>query len=236
MSEKWGFLTNHALVLAYIVWHPDSIVREVASGVGITERATLAILRELDEEGIVERHRDGRRNRYSVNFERLSVYRQIGTVALTPRVFVDGIIRALLQTSGYGADGGNGVAPVPPDSGALDPRVGRWGFFTNHALLVLSLAQDNTGTVRELAQSVGVTERAIVAILNQLEAEDIIVRSREGRRNRYAIDFDAIRGFQRWSPGAWQLPRELVDVAVGGLQAMARDGVMPARATAPAST
>jgi DNA-binding MarR family transcriptional regulator len=226
MSEKWSFLTNHALVMIYVVRHHDSIVREVSAGVGITERATLAILRELDEEGIVERHRDGRRNRYAVNFERLAAYRRAGTAALTPRSFVDGLIQTLLAMSNY-RSGENGAAPTMPDSGALDPRVGDWGFLTNHALLLLSLAQDNTGTVRELAQSVGITERAVVAILNQLEDEGIVLRQREGRRNRYTIDFEALRRFSRWSPGSWSFPPELIDMTVTGLRAIASDQSAP---------
>ncbi len=167
MAESWGFLTNHALVLVYVVRHHDSTVREISAGVGVTERATLAILRELDGERIVERHRDGRRNRYSVNFERLAAYRRRGTVSLTPRIFVDGLINTLLsisETHGPASAPSNGSV----DSGAQEPTLGRWGFFTNHALLLLSIAMDNTSTVREMALSIGVTERAVVAILNQL--------------------------------------------------------------------
>jgi DNA-binding MarR family transcriptional regulator len=216
---SWGFLTNHALVLIYVVRHPDSTVREISDGVGVTERATLAILRELDEDGIVERHKEGRRNRYSVNFDALAAYRREGTVALTPRAFVDGLIGTLLTISNY--HGRNGPSPEEaPDSGALEPRLGSWGFFTNHALLLLSVAMDNTATVREIAASMGVTERAVVAILNQLEDDRIIIRNREGRRNSYTIDFDGLRAFPRWSPGEWQLPPELVSVAIDGLRAL----------------
>src|SRR3954454_14826248 len=97
MAQTWGFLTNHALILIYVIRHHDSTVREVSAGVGITDRATLAILRELDANGIVGRHRVGRRNTSSVNFEKLSAYRRQGTVALTPRGFVDGLISTLLS-------------------------------------------------------------------------------------------------------------------------------------------
>src|SRR6478672_6653714 len=99
MSSNWGFLTNHALILIYVTGHRDSTVRDIAEAVGVTERATLAILRELDLEGIVERHRDGRRNTYALNFERLAAYRREGTVTLAPREFVDGLIGALLSLS-----------------------------------------------------------------------------------------------------------------------------------------
>ena len=60
-----------------------------------------------------------------------------------------------------------------------------------------------------------------MAILNQLEDEGIVVRQREGRRNTYVIDFDALHAFPRWSPGDWELPPQLVDVAVAGLRALA---------------
>ena len=218
--SSWGFLTNHALVLIYIIRHSDSTVREISAGVGVTERATLAILRELDDEGIVARHKEGRRNTYAVNFDRLAAYRREGTVQLTPRPFIDGLIRILLQISS--SEGSrNGSRPEPPDSGALEPRTGSWGFLTNHALLLLSIALDNTSTVREMAASVGITERAVVAILNQLEDGGIILRSRMGRRNSYSIDFEALRHFPRWSPGAWRFPSELINITVEGLRAIA---------------
>ena len=225
MAQTWGFLTNHALVLVYVVRHNGATVREIAGGVGVTERATLAILRQLSDEGIVDRRRDGRRTTYTVNFERMAAYRRVGTISLTPREFVDGMIRALLAISGY--HGGNGAGPAAdlPDSGALDPKVGTWGFFTNHALLLLSISMDNGSTVRDMAQAVGVTERAVVAILNQLEDENIIVRRKQGRRNSYAIDFEELHAFPRWSPGEWPLPPELVDMAVRGLRALAARSV-----------
>lgn len=236
MTQNWGFLTNHALVLVYVVRHSGATVREIAAGVGVTERATLAILRQLSDEGIVERSRDGRRTMYTVNFERLAAYRRAGTVALTPRAFVDGLIKTLLAISNYHSRNGVTPAAAMPDSGALDPTVGSWGFFTNHALVLLAIAMDHRGTVRDIAQSVGVTERAIVAILNQLEADSIITRQKQGRRNSYSIEFDAMHDFPRWSPGGWPLPRELIDMAVLGLRSLsARSTEAGARAPVPAT-
>ena len=58
--QTWSFLTNHALVLVFVIRQPDSTVRQIAEGVRITERATLAILRQLSDDRIVERRRDGR--------------------------------------------------------------------------------------------------------------------------------------------------------------------------------
>ncbi len=220
-QQRWGFLTNHALVMIYVVRHPGATVREIAAGVGVTERATLEILRLLGDEGIVERAREGRRNTYAVNFEAMAAYRREGTVQLTPREFVDGLIGTLLAMSNYHR-GDSAPKAELPDSGALEPKTGGWGFFTNHSLLLLAIVLEPGATVREMAVSMGVTERAVVAILNQLEDEGIIIRERMGRRNSYTIDFEALHAFPRWSPGEWELPEQLVDIAVKGLETIAK--------------
>ena len=67
MSEpSWSFLTNHAYVLRKIATAPELTLREVASMVGITERAVQRIVAELEEGGYLIRAREGRRNRYVV--------------------------------------------------------------------------------------------------------------------------------------------------------------------------
>jgi len=224
-TQTWGFLTNHALLLIYVVRHSESTVREISAGLCITDRATLAILRQISEDGIIERHRNGRRNTYAVNFDRLAAYRREGTVALTPRLFVDALIQTLLNIAEYHgmASRSGNVEASEVDSGALDPQIGAWGFFTNHALLLLSIAMDNASTVREMAASVGITERAVVAILNQLEGAGVIQRERQGRRNSYVIDLEALRSFPRWSPGEWQFPPQLIEVAIAGLRELMKD-------------
>jgi len=60
------FLTNHALVLIQIWREPDLTVRAIAESVGITERATFRILKDLLARGCVTRRREGRRNHYVV--------------------------------------------------------------------------------------------------------------------------------------------------------------------------
>jgi hypothetical protein len=65
-SSRWTFFTNHFLVLTAVSGNPDLRVRDIASLVGITERATQAILSDLAHEGYLERIRVGRRNRYKV--------------------------------------------------------------------------------------------------------------------------------------------------------------------------
>jgi predicted ArsR family transcriptional regulator len=63
---RWGLFTNHFLVLASIAVDPGLRVRDIADMVGVTERATQAILRDLIEDGYVERIRTGRRNSYRI--------------------------------------------------------------------------------------------------------------------------------------------------------------------------
>ena len=65
-EAHWTVLTNHGLVLLTIARNPNVRVRDIAEAVGITERATQAILGDLDRGGYIERSRVGRRNRYSV--------------------------------------------------------------------------------------------------------------------------------------------------------------------------
>jgi DNA-binding MarR family transcriptional regulator len=217
-QSSWGFITNHALVMIYVTCHPDSTVREISDGVGITERATLAILRELDEGTIVDRLRDGRRNTYTLNFPALAAYRREGAATRTPPEFVDALVRMLaVLREGHV----NGTARSLPDTTSVPTRHGAWGFFTNHLLTLLEIAQGRSSTVREMALRANMTERAVVSILKQLHDEGIITKSREGRRNNYEIDFNAFRTFARWTPGAWQLPQPLVDIAVRGLQFLA---------------
>jgi len=62
----FGFLTNHGLVLLSIAHDPSARMRDIASDVQITERATQRIVAELIDAGYVERERVGRRNRYTV--------------------------------------------------------------------------------------------------------------------------------------------------------------------------
>ena len=90
---RWGFLTNHALVLIHVIDHPRSTLREIASAVGITERAALSILRALEEDTIIARRKEGRRNRYWVNFGALLSHRRQGPYSVAE------IANALLRLS-----------------------------------------------------------------------------------------------------------------------------------------
>src|SRR4051812_8079767 len=60
------FLSNHARVLALVAAQSDVRLRDVAAGIGITERAVQRIVADLEREGLLSRARHGRRNRYRV--------------------------------------------------------------------------------------------------------------------------------------------------------------------------
>jgi hypothetical protein len=65
----WTFLTNHAHVLVCLAEEPDVRGRDIATRVGITERAAQAIVADLVADGYVTRVKMGRRNRYRVHPE-----------------------------------------------------------------------------------------------------------------------------------------------------------------------
>jgi predicted transcriptional regulator len=62
---------------------------------------------------------------------------------------------------------------------------------SNHAHVLIALAKEPSLRVRDLAVVVGVTERAVSAILTDLEEAGVLVRGREGRRNVYVINPEA---------------------------------------------
>jgi predicted transcriptional regulator len=66
-DRSWTFLTNHARVLLCIARDPGIRLRDVAYRVGITERATQAIVADLVAGGYMDRKRVGNRNRYDVH-------------------------------------------------------------------------------------------------------------------------------------------------------------------------
>lgn len=62
-----------------------------------------------------------------------------------------------------------------------------WTFMSNHTHVLVALAAQPGATLREVAASVGITERAVQRIVAELEAAGALVRGREGRRNQYLI-------------------------------------------------
>ena len=66
-----------------------------------------------------------------------------------------------------------------------------WTFLTNHTQVLLRIAQDPDIRLRDVAQTVGITERAAQRIVADLVDANIIDRRRVGRRNHYLINRSA---------------------------------------------
>lgn len=67
----------------------------------------------------------------------------------------------------------------------------RWTFLTNHSHVLVVLHSNPEMVLREVALAVGITERAVQRIIQDLEADGFIERERVGRRNRYVVLVDA---------------------------------------------
>ncbi len=63
-----------------------------------------------------------------------------------------------------------------------------WTFLTNHTHILVVLAKDPSARIRDLADEVGITQRAVQRILAELTEEGILKVRKEGRRNTYTIN------------------------------------------------
>ncbi|WP_188193748.1 helix-turn-helix transcriptional regulator [Nonomuraea sp. SYSU D8015] len=62
-----------------------------------------------------------------------------------------------------------------------------WTFLTNHARVLRLIADEPNVRIRDIAATIGITERAVGSIVNDLRDAGYIEVRREGRRNRYTI-------------------------------------------------
>ena len=83
-----------------------------------------------------------------------------------------------------------------------------WGFITNHGLVLAAIAKQPSSTARDIGDEVGITERSAHKIINDLEAEGYVTKTRVGRQNKYRIHPDT------------PLKEEGSDAAVGELLVM----------------
>jgi DNA-binding transcriptional ArsR family regulator len=101
--RQWTFLSNHGHVLVCLARDPEARLRDVAVAVGITERAVQKIVSDLEAGGVVERVRDGRRNRYRLFLERplrhpIESHRSVG--ALLGTILNSVAVRRLSDAAG----------------------------------------------------------------------------------------------------------------------------------------
>jgi hypothetical protein len=71
---------------------------------------------------------------------------------------------------------------------------GSWSFLTNHFLVLVHISQRSNSTGREIAEAVGISERAVRDIIVDLETGDYIERERTGRRNQYHVNAQRLIG------------------------------------------
>jgi predicted ArsR family transcriptional regulator len=62
-----------------------------------------------------------------------------------------------------------------------------WAFLTNHARVLLCIAHDPGVRLRDIAASLGITERSAYGIVTDLAEAGYVVKQKTGRRNRYQI-------------------------------------------------
>ncbi len=66
----------------------------------------------------------------------------------------------------------------------------QWTFFSNHAHVLVCLVRNPEARLRDMAQMVGITERAVQRIVVELEQAGVIRRERVGRCNHYKLRLD----------------------------------------------
>ena len=80
--------------------------------------------------------------------------------------------------------------PLEQDEIVARRQSQRWTFLTNHSHVLVLLHDNPEIVLREVAMRVGITERAVQRIIQDLEADGFIQRERVGRRNRYTVKVD----------------------------------------------
>ena len=77
------------------------------------------------------------------------------------------------------------------DANFSPPEDRAWTFVTNHFLVLLCVARNPDVRVRDIANMVGITERATQTMLSDLEQAGYLDRTRVGRRNHYQVRWTA---------------------------------------------
>lgn len=93
--------------------------------------------------------------------------------------------KAASESNDSPAAGGSGTA-----SESSKKEGSRWTFLTNHSHVLVVLHSSPDMVLREVAVEVGITERAVQRIIQDLEEGGFIERERVGRRNRYVVLVD----------------------------------------------
>lgn len=76
------------------------------------------------------------------------------------------------------------MKPSPGDDHGL------WRFVTNHTLVLEAIVADRTVRLKDIAANVGITERTVSQIVNDLEKAGYLTKISNGRRNSYGVHVD----------------------------------------------
>ena len=68
-NSYWTFITNHGRVFVFIAKNPRTTTRTIAQEVEVTERTVQNIIADLEKEGYIVKHREGRNNYYEIHPE-----------------------------------------------------------------------------------------------------------------------------------------------------------------------
>lgn len=74
-----------------------------------------------------------------------------------------------------------------PGANQAVPRKAPWTFLTNHSHVLLLIARTPESRMRDLAEQVGITERAVQRIIDELEQGGYLTVAKQGRRNVYTV-------------------------------------------------
>ncbi|WP_433237625.1 helix-turn-helix transcriptional regulator [Streptosporangium sp. CA-135522] len=113
-ASTWTFLTHHARVLLEVARDPHARLRDIATRIGITERAVQGIVSDLHQEGYLTRGKVGRRNHYTLNLERS--FRYPTEANLPVRLLIDIFAQHDLPGGGAPAARHTDLSTAPIDS------------------------------------------------------------------------------------------------------------------------
>jgi DNA-binding Lrp family transcriptional regulator len=109
----------------------------------------------------------------------------------------------------------------------------KWRFLTNHALVLIHVANNPRSTLRQISDAVGITERAVQTILRDMEKDAIITSEKEGRRKRYWVDYKALLSHPLEGQGPFDTVVELVRALADLARRLAEGDDFNAAAPAP---
>jgi len=100
--------------------------------------------------------------------------------------------------------------------------VAEWSFLTNHARALVCIAHDPGVRLRDIATTLGVTERTAFGIVSDLTEAGYVVKEKEGRRNRYRVQAHVPLGE---AIGREQTIGELLELLVDSASPSRSDGM-----------